>query len=339
MEIDRSSYEIRLTDTSQVGKARRTATRLAESLSLTRERVDAAALIATEMATNLVNHAKEGSIVAQMAGANGTCGLQLLAIDKGPGIKNVSAALSDGWTSTGTLGGGFGAMRRLSNAFDLYTQATVGTVVLCEIWRDGNDPGMCGDMRLGVISTRYPGEDFNGDGWVVQRRGDLIVLVVVDGLGHGASASDAAREAERIIRESSSTSPNLLLEDCHKALAKTRGAAIGIAALQPDGALLTFAGIGNIAGSISTEASSRALASHNGTSGHVAPRLQEFTYPWSSESLLVLHSDGISMRWNLNNYPGIRSKHPSIIAAVVHRDFARANDDSTILVASQKVRK
>jgi anti-sigma regulatory factor (Ser/Thr protein kinase) len=335
MEIDRSSYEIRLTDDSQVGHARRTAIKLAELLHLAQDRVDAAALIATEMATNLINHAKDGSIVAQVAGINGTLGLQLLAIDKGPGIKDVTAALCDGWTSNGTLGGGFGTMRRLSNAFDLYTQPTVGTVVLSEIWRDGKDPGMCGDMRLGVISTRYPGEEFNGDGWVVQKRGDLIFLVVVDGLGHGALASDAAREAERIIQESSSNSPNALLEDCHKALAKTRGAAIGIAALRTDGGLLTFAGIGNIAGSISTEASSRALASHNGTSGHVVSRLQEFTYPWSPESLLVIHSDGISMRWNLTNYAGIRSKHPSIIAAVVHRDFSRPNDDSTILVASQ----
>jgi anti-sigma regulatory factor (Ser/Thr protein kinase) len=336
MEMNRSAYEISLADPSHVGEVRRTAVKVAELLRLSEEQSNNAALIATEMASNVVKHAKAGSILIQKIGANGATGLQLLAIDKGPGIKDVGSALSDGWSSSDTLGGGFGAMHRLSSAFDLYTQAGVGTVVLCEIWKGGKDPGQLSDFSIGIVSTPYPGEEFNGDGWVIKNSADLVLFVVVDGLGHGVLASEAAREAERIVRENSSNSPTVLLEDCHKALAKTRGAAIGIAALHhPCGRLLTFAGTGNIAGSVSTSEASRGLASHNGTLGHVMSRVQAFTYPWSEESLLVIHSDGVSMRWNLDSYPGLRAKSPGIVAAVLHRDFSRAHDDSTILVARQ----
>jgi anti-sigma regulatory factor (Ser/Thr protein kinase) len=333
MEIERSSHSTVISDQSNVGEVRRAAIRLAEQLALGEERSSSAALIVTEMATNLIKHAKQGKILTQVIGTTDSCGIQFLAIDKGPGIKDVSSALGDGWSSSSTLGGGFGAMRRLGNAFDLYTQAGLGTVVLCEIWAGRKDPGLHGDMRLGIVSTPYPGEELNGDGWLVKDGNDLFLLVVVDGLGHGALASDAAREAEKTVRDNSSDSPGALLEDCHRALAKTRGAAIGIAAFHPNGRLVTFAGTGNIAGSIVTAGASRGLASHNGTLGHVMSRVQEFSYPWTSDSLLVIHSDGVSARWNLENYPGILAKHPSVVAAVLHRDFARVHDDSTILVA------
>ena len=333
MEIENSSCEIALSDPSHVGEARRATMKLAGLLQLNDQQASAAALIVTEMGTNVLKHAKTGTIVVQAIGTNGATGLQILAIDKGPGIKDITTALMDGWSTSDTLGGGFGAMRRLSTVFDVYTQAGNGTVILCEMWKSKHDPGLHSGLTVGILSTAFPGEEFNGDGWVIKNCAGLMLFVVVDGLGHGASASDAAREAERIVRENSSSSPTALIEECHKALAKTRGAAIGIAALPSNGRTLTFAGTGNIAGSISTDAASRGLASHNGTLGHVMSRVQEFTYPWTDESLLVIHSDGISMRWNLNNYPGLRAKHPSLIAAVLHRDFARTHDDSTILVA------
>ena len=75
------------------------------------------------------------------------------------------------------------------------------------------------------------------------------------------------------------------------------------------------------------------MASHNGTVGHQMQRVQEFTFPWNADSLLVMHSDGLKSSWDLERYPGIWSKHPGLIAAMLYRDFSRERDDVTVLVA------
>jgi anti-sigma regulatory factor (Ser/Thr protein kinase) len=336
MEVTRNQAAvILLCDPSQVGEARRMAAKVAEKFNLGEERSEAAALVATELATNIFKHAKDGAILVQEIGQQGTPGLQLLAVDKGPGIGDLSAALSDGWSTVGTLGGGLGAMQRSADLFDIYSRVGSGTCVVCEFWKDGKNPSANKEISLGVISTVYPGEEVNGDGWSVSKSDGQLVFMVVDGLGHGPLAAEAAREAEYIVVKNGSNSPAALLQACHEGLAKTRGAAMAAAAVDFEAGLLRYAGTGNISGSISTQSMSRGLASHNGTVGHNSGRIQEFTYPWTNDSLLIMHSDGINTRWNLNAYPGIRAKHPSLVAAVINRDFNRGRDDATVLVAKQ----
>jgi hypothetical protein len=119
----------------------------------------------------------------------------------------------------------------------------------------------------------------------------------------------------------------------HGALKKTRGAALAIAKIQFEKGLLSFAGVGNISASIVAMGSDRGIASHNGTVGHQMSRVQEFTFPWNSDSILVMHSDGLGTHWNLENYPGIWNKQACVIAAILHRDFYRGRDDVTVMVA------
>jgi anti-sigma regulatory factor (Ser/Thr protein kinase) len=336
MEItSRPVVVIPILDPSSEGQARRAVAELSAELQLDATRAGAASVVSTELATNLSKHSSGGKLLIQQLGSNGQSGMQLLAIDNGPGIPDMAAALSDGWSTSGTLGGGLGAARRMSDDFDIFSSAA-GTVVVSEFWKDGKDPSLQDRIWVGAVSLPVPGEVVNGDGWTVKNVGDVMILMVVDGLGHGPAASDAAREAERIMMLDRSDSPAVLLQDCHEALMKTRGAAMGIAALSLNPGLAKFAGTGNIAGTISTAETSRGLASHNGTLGHVMPHTQEFSYPWTTDSLLVMHSDGVSARWNLNSYPGLRRKHPALIAAVLHRDFGRSRDDATVLVARNK---
>jgi anti-sigma regulatory factor (Ser/Thr protein kinase) len=324
---------VQVADPSHAGEARRETLRIVEHLGLDEKRSGGAAIVASEMATNILKHAEQGTILLQEVGKNGSRGFQALALDKGPGIQDIAAALVDGQSSAGSLGIGLGAMRRLADTFDFYSVPGSGTAVLCEFWRGGKETTLKPRVHTGTISTPYPGEISNGDGWIVKTSGDCVIFMVVDGLGHGILASEAAREGERIILESSSDSPAVLLQDCHDGLIKTRGAAMGIATLDQNNGLLRFAGVGNIGGSIASPDSSHGLAFHNGTLGHQMQRVQEFTYEWNPDSLLVMHSDGIGTRWNLNSYPGIWGKHPSLIAAVLYRDFIRSRDDATVLVA------
>jgi Stage II sporulation protein E (SpoIIE) len=162
---------------------------------------------------------------------------------------------------------------------------------------------------------------------------ESMVLMVVDGLGHGIHASDAAREAERVMTGTKLTSLESVLQETHLALKKTRGAAGGLAKIDKRHGVVAFAGIGNISASVVAPGASRSLASHNGTLGQQMERIQEFTCPWNGDSVLVMHSDGLATRWDLGSYPGLWRKRASVIAAVLHRDFSRGRDDVTVLVA------
>jgi hypothetical protein len=94
--------------------------------------------------------------------------------------------------------------------------------------------------------------------------------------------------------------------------------------------------LGNIAGSIVTDdAPRRQMVSHNGTAGHQGRRIQEFTYPWSRTSLLILHSDGVSTHWSLEKYPALTLRRPSLVAGVLFRDFGRGRDDASVVVVRQ----
>lgn len=323
---------IEVNESSQTGETRRKALEYAEVLELGESRCGAVALAATEMATNLVKHAGQGNMLIQQVGENGSSGLRLISVDKGPGIADMNTALEDGHSTAGSMGVGLGAIRRLSDIFEIYSASGAGTLVRAEFWKRKHDPEP-GCIHTGTISEPITGEELCGDGWGVRRFPDSLMLMVVDGLGHGIFAAEAAHEAERVLKRAGDVSPHHVLQDTHDALRKTRGAAIAVARIQPERGLLTFAGVGNISASIVSSGLSRSLASHNGTVGHQIQRVQEFTYPWNKDSILVMHSDGLGSRWDLERYPGIWSKHPSIIAAILHRDFCRKRDDVTVLVA------
>jgi anti-sigma regulatory factor (Ser/Thr protein kinase) len=323
---------IEVRESSQTGEIRRRTLELAEELHLGEKRSGAAALAATEMATNLLKHAGSGNMLLQRVQQNGSSGLRLIAVDKGPGIADITRALQDGHSTAGSSGNGLGAIRRVSDVFEIYSDSGAGTLIRAEFWGDKSHATR-GSLEIAAVSEPLRGEEECGDGWGIRRFPDSQVLMVVDGLGHGVLAAEAAREGEQVLARAQADSPQEILQDIHGALKKTRGAAVAVAKIQPEKGLLTFVGVGNVSASIVSAGSSRSMASHNGTVGHQMARVQEFTYPWNADSHLIMHSDGLGSRWDLERYPGIWSKHPSLIATILHRDFSRGRDDVTVLVA------
>jgi hypothetical protein len=116
----------------------------------------------------------------------------------------------------------------------------------------------------------------------------------------------------------------------HGGLRSTRGAAVAVA--EVSGSSVRFSGLGNISASIVTPNESRSLVSHNGIAGHEMRKIQEFSYNWAPGALLVMHSDGLSARWDLMKYPGLIARHPSVVAGVLYRDFTRGRDDALVVV-------
>jgi anti-sigma regulatory factor (Ser/Thr protein kinase)/serine/threonine protein phosphatase PrpC len=324
---------VEIGDPSHAGEARRVAVYCAEKAGLPETDRGAVAIAVTELGTNIIKHASAGSILCEPITHNGVCGLRILAFDKGPGISDITKALEDGYSTSGTAGSGLGAVRRLATHFDIYSVPSRGTCILAEFWPKRKAPATSTPYHVGAVSLAMRKEEVCGDGWSCRPSNGTSFLMVVDGLGHGILAAEAAREAERVFAETNSTSPAEILRDCHDALRKTRGAAAAIAAISIEKRLILFAGVGNVSSTLVGNNGRRGMASYNGTLGHQLHKVQEFSFPWEKDTVLIMHSDGLGSKWDLNDYPGIISKHPSIIAAVLYRDFERLRDDVTVLVA------
>jgi anti-sigma regulatory factor (Ser/Thr protein kinase) len=293
-----------------------------------------AGLVATELGTNLVKHARAGGEILVNVCDHAPGGLELIAIDRGPGIPNVAAALVDGHSTAGSPGTGLGAIRRLSQDFDLHSDAS-GTVVWCRVRARGAAAGEPGSFDVAGMTVAMSGEDVSGDAWVVRRRADGIVALVADGLGHGPLAADASTAAVDVFRARTFPDPATALQAVHEALRSTRGAAGAVIEMRTGGRHVVFTGIGNIAAAIVQNSTMRQAVSLAGILGHQARQFREYTYPWSRDALLVAHSDGLSSRWSLDAYPGLRAHRPAVIAAVLYRDFSRGRDDVTVFVARE----
>jgi serine phosphatase RsbU (regulator of sigma subunit) len=178
-----------------------------------------------------------------------------------------------------------------------------------------------------------PGEESCGDSWAADVRPGRSVVTVVDGLGHGPDAAEAARMAIRIFQANAAEPPARIIERMHDALRSSRGAAVAVAEIDTERGSILYAGVGNISGVVVSGRETRSLVSHSGTVGHQLHRLQEFPYPWPEDALLVMHSDGVTQRWELDRYPGLASRDPALVAGVLYRDFTRGRDDTTVLVA------
>ncbi|MBA1274132.1 ATP-binding protein [Stutzerimonas azotifigens] len=315
------SLQLTVSDPAHVDAARRAAVREAEAVTANETLLGRLTVVVQEMARNLVNHADGGELLVNATPA----GIALLAVDSGPGMTSVAQCLADSYSTTGTMGAGLGAIRRMSDTFDLFSQPGMGTVVYAFIALDGIAPS---GFMSGAVCTPHPSETVCGDAWAV--KGNRVMIC--DGLGHGHNANTASALARSLFLDHD---PQLeleqLLERTHRALSSTRGGAIAFAEILPDLGQVRFCGAGNIAGVLLGDRS-RSMVSANGTVGYRIGRIQSFSYPWDRDTLLVMSSDGISGKWGSAAYPGLHGRHPAIIAALIHRDYKRLNDDATVVV-------
>jgi anti-sigma regulatory factor (Ser/Thr protein kinase) len=307
-------------DSSAVGEARRESQRIADAAGLSKTDVGRAGVVATELANNLLNHAGGGELLLQAISPGS---MELIALDRGRGMADVQKCMRDGFSTSSTPGTGLGAVKRLSTEFDIHSEVDRGTAVMSRI-------GAALKACFGAICTPIEGELECGDTWRLAHRKDGTALAVIDGLGHGPLAARAAEKAAEVFQEEPFMGPRAQMERMHKMLGGTRGAAGASAQVQ--GKELLYAGIGNIAGRLCDHENSRGLVSHSGTLGFQAPRVQQFEYPPQKAALLIMHSDGISARWDLKDKHGLSNHHPAIVAAVIYRDHSRGRDDATIVV-------
>jgi len=325
---------VAVNESSQVSQARRQALDIAQQNAFSETDAGRVALVATELATNLIKHGDGGEILVGPYEDQGKSGIEILALDRGRGMSNIDACFADGYSKAGTAGNGLGAVARQSHVVDVASWPGLGTAVLARL--DRGTPvrdAKRSHPPWGAVAVAMPGQEVNGDAWSVDDSSDGRTLFVADGLGHGPDAADASVEAVRLFQRHKGHQVPTLLDYVHGGLRSTRGAAVSIARINPGRDKIMFGGIGNVAGAIVAPSGIRRMVSLAGTAGHVVRKIQGFEYPYSG-GLVILHSDGLATSWTLDRYPGLLNAHPTLVAGVLYRDFARRRDDVTVLVGS-----
>lgn len=301
-------------------------------------------LVATELATNLVRHARDAEI--WIAARPPLHDIEIICVDRGPGIKDIATAMQDGVsTGSGSPGTGLGAISRLADDFFVVSAAT-GTVSLARL-RQGRRAPSALSLRMGAVCLAVAPETISGDAWALRSGAGLAEVLVVDGLGHGPLAGEAARAAVDVFasqnvnvngsgsgNESGAADAAMPLGEfvaqAHAALRGTRGAAL--LAVRFGAQAVHSCGAGNISGRLFNGVASLSLSSQHGTAGVQISRPRVTDCSSLDHGVLVLHSDGVSARWKHEDYAGLLGRDAGLLAACLLWHNTRSRDDATVVV-------
>ncbi len=291
-------------------------------------------IIVAEMASNLIKHAGGGEILVRTFPENDSEVIELISIDKGPGMSDPLRMIEDGMSTANTLGHGFGAMKRLSDTFQVYSLKEWGTIVLSRVYKDElphfrKKPSA--EVRSIIVAK--PGERVSGDGAYFSLQPKLLKIFLGDGLGHGPEAHLAVQQAIQVVKTSVNDVPSEILRQIHADVKKTRGLVGTMAVFDFKEKKWRICGVGNIATRMQQNLVVKNHMSYNGVLGmNIPSTLKEQETENERGQVLIMCSDGIKTRWDLQRHLGIFKYDLTIVAAAIYKDFARRTDDMSVVV-------
>lgn len=324
-----------VTDRSYGAGIKRDVRLMASRLRFNEKRMGELDIVLAELISNLVKYAIDGELLVKATPDPDNASLELISIDSGPGMLDANQMLVDGVSTGGSLGQGLGAIKRLSSEFHMYSQPGRGTVVLVRLYENqkevAKDPPRA-DVRC--ICVPKNGETACGDAGYFKLTDSSLIVFLGDGLGHGILAQCAVEQAVRVLSQDRSLSPGVLIKTIHEASAHTRGLVGTCAVFDFIDRKWRFCGVGNILTRLSGSMGVKGYMPQNGIIGHNIPtKLVDQEMPYERNQWLVLTSDGLHTQWNPARYPGIKHYDPSILAAIIYKEYARHTDDMSVVVS------
>jgi anti-sigma regulatory factor (Ser/Thr protein kinase) len=290
-------------------------------------------IVISEMCSNLIKHAKKGELLYRLSTEEEQPVFEVICIDNGPGIKDISHSMKDGVSTKSTLGQGMGSITRLSNFSQFYSLPDWGTIAYSKFYNNPDYKTPQAKVLVRCINLAKPGEKVSGDGMHVRLLNDRAMILMGDGLGHGEHAKDAVDKAIDAFKTSMNGDPSELIRELNVHLKKTRGMVATIAVLNYETRQWELCGVGNISTRLQRGLEYKNYICNNGIIGlNIPTRLENNILEAEKFQQLILCSDGIKTRWELMRYPSILKYDPMILAAVIYKDHARQTDDMTILI-------
>jgi len=318
---------------SDVGVARRMVKSLGESLGFSATATEEIALATTELATNLIKHAHNGSLSMTPLGDGGRSGLEIESRDDGPGIADVEQALADRFSTAGTRGTGLGAVNRLMDEMDIVSTRGEGTRIVCRKWvrLPATSISLC-PLAFGVATRpRQPGED-NGDAFIVKLWDESALVGVIDGLGHGKFACRAAQTARQYVESHFDLPLDQIFRGVGRACRATRGVVMALARFDWGQNRMIFASVGNVEVRVFPRSEPFHFVVRRGVIGLNAPSATATQHSWPTDHMLVLHSDGLTSHWSWKDFSSLIGQPAPVLAQELLRALAKAEDDATVIV-------
>ncbi len=307
--------------------ARMKGERLARSIGMEKVQVADVAIAVSELASNLVKHrVTGGKIIIHEIVREGNKGIEVISSDLGPGIPDTDQAMTDGYSTAGSLGIGLPAVNRLMDEFQIRSNTVEGTLVTTRKWVKPDLPYMSvPELDLSIFSRPLPGQRYNGDAYFVKRYEDKVTFARYRWL----------RAWARCPRGSTGCFTEIF-QLCHQRLKRTRGAAMSLCRINLKNRVMTHAGIGNVNTRVYSSEKAPAPFCINGTLGVAMRTVKVDDYPLPENSTIIMFSDGISGRFSPNNLPGLLRLKPQSLGKRIMDNYARDNDDATIIVGRSR---
>jgi anti-sigma regulatory factor (Ser/Thr protein kinase) len=291
-------------------------------------------IVVAEIVSNLVKHGGGGQLLVKLVNEENKKGIELLSIDNGVGMTDVTRMVSDGVSTKNSLGQGLGAMKRLSDIFQVYSLKNWGTIILCRIFESEyavHTKQPSAEIRSIILPKTN--EKACGDGFCSIVTDKEVRVFSGDGLGHGPEAELAVEKAIEAFKKCTERSSVEVIRYINSQVKKTRGL-VGTAAIYHfDERKWSICGIGNILTKINSLDSANGYMSYNGIIGLNMPNtLKEREFTYEEGQYIIMCSDGIKSRWDTTRYPAILRYDASILAAAILKDYARHTDDMSVAV-------
>lgn len=292
-------------------------------------------LAVTELASNLTKHAGGGEIRLLAIEADSRVGIQIESEDNGPGISDVERAVTDGYSTAGSLGAGLGTVNRLMDELEFRARPhSAGLHVVCQRWlrsRVKNFPVRWLEFGAATRACRMLPE--NGDAIILRQWEGHALTGVIDGLGHGQFAKKASQAARQYIEQHFDQPLTSLFRGVGRTCRATRGVVMALARFDFARQTLAVASIGNVEVRLIGGTERPGFVVRRGVLGLNAPDPVVTEHPWTSTSILIVHSDGLRAHWQGDEFQNLAREAPGIIALQLLRKFGKTEDDATVVVA------
>ena len=307
---------IPVADDTDVGRVQRLAARVAHQQGFAPADAARVSRTARELATRLVTHGRAGQILVRFTELGERRGVELISTDSAEPASESAP---------------YHPAQVVADLYGTYSVPGKGTVTLARLWGGPQTGPVDRRFAVGSMAEPFPGETVSGDAWAVEQHGSRVVTLVAYGLGPGEQAAVASTAAVSAFTEHHREPVEVIATHLHRALRLTRGAAIALAEVDSDAGRLRFCGMGNIAARLLVAGRAHELISMYGIAGFQRQNYQTFTQAWPKDAMLVLHSDGLSAKWDVANDPQLNLQHPQLVAATLMRDATRARDDCLVV--------
>ncbi|HEY7496725.1 MAG TPA: ATP-binding SpoIIE family protein phosphatase [Candidatus Tectomicrobia bacterium] len=328
-------HTLRVSQMSDVNTAGQLAQAMALALGFNETASAEVAIATSELASNLVKHARGGTLTLTPLTEEKRVGLHIESQDRGPGIADIEQALTDGFSTAGSLGNGLGAVNRLMDTCEITSQPGTesGTRIVCQRWlRADGHPFVPGPLTFGAATRPHPRMTVNGDAFVIKQWHAGALVGVIDGLGHGPFAHHAAQAARQYVESHFDQPLRAIFQGVDRTCRATRGVVMALARFDRTGTQLSFASIGNVETRVFGSPESLPLIVRRGIVGGNAPTPVSTEHRWVPGNILVLLSDGVTTHWRWKDVAHLATVSATVMAQQLLRRFAKDTDDATVVV-------